>query len=324
MADTVPQRGRLIVRDVKGMIEDLGKDRQHLLFELTMLLVELVEALFGGVGNMAHTLEEHLDQLVAGLHLGLWRKQSRRLQRRGGWMSRGYLPHRGRPPLRQTAGAWCGQSPEQRLRRQDRFQPGEAIRPLSEVLERRLAGGVFHPCELGPPVMDWREGVKPCLLGRSGGRDVGIQRLMYWVADMTHEAVERAERGQFEALLNEVLDRDVDQVRRGTHGQRGLRDMLRHQTGTTMRLCRDAQMAANEVSIARAQILRRVALGLWGQVELLAQILPDREGNRLEGRQIAQRLLTLAQRQERHAARAVPDNFPENSPSGKRTARATR
>ena len=38
------------------------------------------------------------------------------------------------------------------------------------------------------------EGVKPCLLyGVEGTSDVGIQRLMYPVADMAHEAVSRAE-----------------------------------------------------------------------------------------------------------------------------------
>ena len=77
-------------------------------------------------------------------------------------------------------------------------------------------------------------------------------------------------------------------------------------TGTPIGIGRDGQIAADEVPIARAQILRRVELGLRGQVELLAQILPDVEGNRLEGGQIAQRLMTLEQRQQRQLLCGLP------------------
>ena len=71
VADTVAQRGFLVFRDVDRLVEDLGEDCQHLLFQLAMLLVQLFEPLFGGVGGVPHALEEHLDQLVARLDLGV-------------------------------------------------------------------------------------------------------------------------------------------------------------------------------------------------------------------------------------------------------------
>ena len=46
---------------VNRVIEHLREDREHLLFQLAMLLVQLLEPLFGGGGGAAHALEEHLD-----------------------------------------------------------------------------------------------------------------------------------------------------------------------------------------------------------------------------------------------------------------------
>ena len=74
-----------------------------------------------------------------------------------------------------------------------------------------------------------------------------------------------------------VLNRDINQVSRVAHGIGSLGDTLRHQRRATVGVHRDGQIAANEVPIARAQILRRVELGLRG-VELLAPILTDVEG----------------------------------------------
>ena len=71
VADAVAQGGFLVFRGVDRLVEDLGKDRQHLLFQLAMLVVQLFEPLFGGVGGAPHALEEHLDQLVARLDLGV-------------------------------------------------------------------------------------------------------------------------------------------------------------------------------------------------------------------------------------------------------------
>ena len=71
VADAVAQRGVLIVRDVNRVLEDLREDREHLLFQLTMLLVQLFEPLFGRGGSVAHALEEHVDQLVPCLDLGV-------------------------------------------------------------------------------------------------------------------------------------------------------------------------------------------------------------------------------------------------------------
>ena len=54
-----------------GLIDDLCKDRQHMFFELAVLLLEFLEALFCAVEGQAHAFEEHLDQLVPSLHLSL-------------------------------------------------------------------------------------------------------------------------------------------------------------------------------------------------------------------------------------------------------------
>ena len=71
VSDAVAQRGFLVFRDVNRVVEHLREDREHLLFQLAMLLVQLFEPLFGGVGGVPHALEEHLDQLVARLDLGV-------------------------------------------------------------------------------------------------------------------------------------------------------------------------------------------------------------------------------------------------------------
>ena len=56
---------------MSGVCRDLREDREHLLFQFTMLLVQLFEPLFGRGGGVAHALEEHVDQLVPCLDLGV-------------------------------------------------------------------------------------------------------------------------------------------------------------------------------------------------------------------------------------------------------------
>jgi hypothetical protein len=51
VTDAVAQRGVLIVRDVKRVLEDRREDREPLLFQFTMLLVQLFEPLFGRGGG---------------------------------------------------------------------------------------------------------------------------------------------------------------------------------------------------------------------------------------------------------------------------------
>jgi hypothetical protein len=132
--------------------------------------------------------------------------------------------------------------------------------------------------------MDGHEGIEAGLLGLAqGSRHPRIERLMDLGTHMTHDAVERLKRRELKALLNQMLNRDINQVSRVAHGIGSLGDTLRHQRRATVGVRRDGQIVANEVPIARAQILRRVELGLKGQVELLAYILTDVEGNRVEG-----------------------------------------
>ena len=57
-----------------GFVRDFdhtGEDRQHLFFQFAMLIVQLLEVLFGCGGSAPHALEEHLHQRVAGLYLGV-------------------------------------------------------------------------------------------------------------------------------------------------------------------------------------------------------------------------------------------------------------
>jgi len=60
VADVVAQGRFLLGRGLDRVVEDFGKDRKHVLFELAILLMELVEACFGGVHDRAHALEQHL------------------------------------------------------------------------------------------------------------------------------------------------------------------------------------------------------------------------------------------------------------------------
>ena len=141
---------------------------------------------------------------------------------------------------------------------EDRFQPGEALRPLPEVFERGPARRVFDARELASPVVDVHEGIKACLLGRAQrGRHPRIERLMDLVTHVTDQAVQRLKRRQLKALLNQMLDRHIDQVGGVAHGIGGLRDALLHQTGAAVGIGRDRQIAANELPITRAEILRR-------------------------------------------------------------------
>ena len=53
------------------LIDHVGENRQHLFFQLTMLIVQLLESLFGCGRRAPHALEEHLGELVACVDLGL-------------------------------------------------------------------------------------------------------------------------------------------------------------------------------------------------------------------------------------------------------------
>jgi hypothetical protein len=53
------------------VLEDLSEDGEHLLFQLTMLFMQLFEPLLSRIGGVAHALEEHVDQLVPCLDLGV-------------------------------------------------------------------------------------------------------------------------------------------------------------------------------------------------------------------------------------------------------------
>jgi hypothetical protein len=48
---------------VEGPIEDIREDREHLFFELAIVVLELFEALLGRSGGAAHAFEEPLDEL---------------------------------------------------------------------------------------------------------------------------------------------------------------------------------------------------------------------------------------------------------------------
>src|SRR5262245_42405002 len=96
-----------------------------------------------------------------------------------------------------------GNAPQKRLRGENRFEPGEALRPLPKVFERGPAWRVFDARELTPPGVDREEGIQAGLLGLAqGGGHLGIERLMDRVPHMTDQAVQRLKRWQLKALLN--------------------------------------------------------------------------------------------------------------------------
>src|SRR5262244_2528776 len=67
---SLPQ-GSVIVWRVDRLLDHVGEDRQHLFFQFAMLVVQLLELLFGGGSCASHALEEHRHECVAGVHLGL-------------------------------------------------------------------------------------------------------------------------------------------------------------------------------------------------------------------------------------------------------------
>ena len=96
--------------------------------------------LVGGSRNTLHAFEEHLHQLIAGLHLRL-REDTEQEAPAPQRLDVAHIPNLEGVRL-------CGKLPdlrmrhpcEQRLGRQDRFEPGEAVQPLPEMRKRRLAG----------------------------------------------------------------------------------------------------------------------------------------------------------------------------------------
>ena len=128
---------------MSGVLEHLREDREHLLFQFTMLLVQLFEPLFGRGGSVAHALEEHVDQLVPCLDLGVMEETEQRDSSGAG--------HAGSRDITQVEASLRGKlcnlgvrnATEKGLRGNDRFQPREACRPLPQVFERRAARGVL-------------------------------------------------------------------------------------------------------------------------------------------------------------------------------------
>jgi hypothetical protein len=56
---------------VDRVIDDLSKDRQHVFFKRAVLVLEVCELLLRQANGVAHAPQEHLDQLVARVHLSL-------------------------------------------------------------------------------------------------------------------------------------------------------------------------------------------------------------------------------------------------------------
>ncbi len=271
LADAVAQGGFLVFRDVNRVIEHLREDREHLLFQLTMLLMQLFEPLFRRVGGVAHALEEHVDQLVPCLDLGVMEETEQETPAPGSMQNRTDIAQvEGRGLGGKLLNLGVGNAAEKGLRGDDRFQPREALRPLPEMFERRAARGVFDPRELAPTGIDGEEGIQTGLLGRAqGGRHPRIERLMDRITHMTDQTVQRLKRWQLKALLNQMLDRHINQVGGVAHGRHCLGDALLHHAGTPIRVGCDRQIAANEVPIARAEILLGVQPRLSCQGELL-------------------------------------------------------
>jgi hypothetical protein len=216
-----PRPAGCILGGLHRFIEDLGG--HHLFFELPMLLLEFVQMLVGGGGHALHPFEEHLDQLVTGLDLALGEETEEEAPSPGG-LDVAHVPHVESRRLGSELAYFRMRNPcERRLGCQNRFQPGQTVQPLPEVGERRLAGWGLHARKLRQPVVHLEKGIKPYLVGEGEGvSDLGIQRLMHPGTEMANQAVQRAERWEFAALLNEMLDSDIDQVRWITHRQRGL------------------------------------------------------------------------------------------------------
>ena len=175
------------------------------------------------------------------------------------------------------------------------------------MFERRAARGVFDPRELTPTGMDGDERIQTGLLSLTqGGGYLGLERLMDLVPHMTDETIQCLKRWQLKALLNQMLNSHINEIGGVAHGRGSLRDTLLHHARSPICVGGDRQIAANEVPIARAEMLLRVPLRLRCPGELLTQLLPNVGRNRLEGGQIAQGLMTFEQCQQRQLLRGGP------------------
>ncbi len=148
-------QGGVIVWGVDRLIEHVGEDRQHLFFQLAMLVMQLLEVLFGGGGSALHTLEEHRHELVAGMHLGLVQETDQQTVASGLVLDVAHIPD-------VEGGSFCGKLlhlgmgnvGEEGPGRQEGFEPRETRRPLAQVFERGLARRGLDAIKVRAPVTD--------------------------------------------------------------------------------------------------------------------------------------------------------------------------
>src|SRR4029450_8738926 len=115
-------------------------------------------------GHTLHPFEEHLDQLIAGLHLGLREETEEETPAPRGMDVTHVAYVEGGRFGRKLAYFGMGNPCENAVWRQDRFQPGQAVQPLPEMGERRLAGWRLHARKLRQSVLHLEEGIQAGLV----------------------------------------------------------------------------------------------------------------------------------------------------------------
>jgi len=124
-------------------------------FQLTVLLLEFFEFLSGQGSGAPHALEEHLGQLIPRLHLSLMQQTHEQ-----GSAPRNSLdtPHIHDIKSHGLGGELLhlgtGNAGYQRVCRENRFEPVQAMAPLPHMLEGRPAGRCLHPVECCSTVVD--------------------------------------------------------------------------------------------------------------------------------------------------------------------------
>ena len=132
------------------------------------------------------------------------------------------------------------------------------VGPLPQVLERGLARGILDPIKIGATVTDGARGHQgvPSQHASSDAVMRRIQVLMDPVTDVHYQTVQGAKGRQLKTLLNEMLHRQIDQIRGITHGRGGLLHGGFDHVFPTVLIGLDVQVGPDELAIAVQRLFR--------------------------------------------------------------------
>lgn len=252
--------------------------------------------------DACQALTKHLDEVVAGLHLGLLHQT----EQEGAAFRFTQLLN---PRHIQDAGLCgelaefgLGQSRQQRGRVAQRDQPVVVVKEFLEMRESRTFRWLFQCIERRAACLGvaFQQGGKLLpQVGRDLVRDLLAEPLIDLGAHMTSHAVERAEGRQFAGLLEQFVNRHIDQIGGHVHHRCGAMDGFQ---GDTARPCirrSHAEMVSHRCLMALVHAILVIPKGyIGGKARCLSNVVDHGERNGRQGRKMPQVLKHLEQHEQ--------------------------